>query len=89
MKKNAMRHLAKSWTEVAQKNRACKQCSGVLAEAKSCKWSKQLLKKTHMHNVDGSGGATRPLSRDGSVEFFGPPIVGLRPKVWTRGQKWK
>jgi len=37
-----------------------------------------------------SGGATRPLSRDGGVEeLYGDPTVGPRPKVWIRGQKWK
>jgi len=37
-----------------------------------------------------SGGATRPLLRDGSVEeLHGDPTVGPRPKVWIRGQKWK
>jgi len=36
------------------------------------------------------GGATRPLPRDvGVKELHGDPTVGLRPKVWTRGQKWK
>jgi len=36
------------------------------------------------------GGATRPLTRDGGVEeLHGDPTVGPRPKVWTRGQKWK
>jgi len=40
--------------------------------------------------VKGGGGATRPLSRDGGVEELnGDPTVGPRPKVWTRGQKWK
>jgi len=36
------------------------------------------------------GGATRPLPRDGGVEeLHGDPTVGPRPKVCTRGQKWK
>jgi len=36
------------------------------------------------------GGATRPLPRVGSVEeLHGDPAVWPRPKVWTRGQKWK
>jgi len=36
------------------------------------------------------GGATRSLPRDGGVEeLHGDPTVGPRPKVWTRGQKWK
>jgi len=39
--------------------------------------------------MSGSG-ATRPLQRDGGVEeLYGDPTVGSRPKVWTRGQKWK
>jgi len=25
----------------------------------------------------------------GADEFCGDPTVGPRPKVWTRGQKWK
>jgi len=38
----------------------------------------------------GGGGATRPLPRDRGVEeFHGDPTIGPRPKVWTRGQKWK
>jgi len=39
---------------------------------------------------DDGGGATRPLPRDGDVEELdGDPIIGPRPKVWTRGQKRK
>jgi len=38
----------------------------------------------------GGGGATRPLPRDeGMEELHGGPTVGPRPKVCTRGQKWK
>jgi len=38
---------------------------------------------------DGSD-ATRPLRRDEGVEeLHGDPTVRSRPKVWTRGQKWK
>jgi len=38
----------------------------------------------------GGGGATRPLPRDGGMEeLLGDPAIGPRPKVWTRGQKWK
>jgi len=38
--------------------------------------------------VQGGGGATRPLLRDGGVEeLHGDRKVGPRPKVWTRGQK--
>jgi len=38
----------------------------------------------------GGGDTTRPLPRDGGVEELpGDPTVGPRPKVWTRGQKWK
>jgi len=38
----------------------------------------------------GTGGATRPLPRDGGVDkLHGDPTVGPRPKVWTRGQKQK
>jgi len=38
----------------------------------------------------GGGGAIWPLPRDRSVkELHGDPTVGPRPKVWTRGQKWK
>jgi len=37
-----------------------------------------------------SGGATRPLMRDGGVEeLHGDSTVGPCPKVWTKGQKWK
>jgi len=40
--------------------------------------------------VIGGGDATRPLPRDGVVEeIHGDLTVGPRPKVWTRGQKWK
>jgi len=36
------------------------------------------------------GSATRPLPRDGGVEkLHRDPTVGPRPKVWTRGKKWK
>jgi len=36
------------------------------------------------------GGATGPLPRDKNVEeLHGDPTVGPRPKVRTRGQKWK
>jgi len=36
------------------------------------------------------GGATRPLPRDGGVEeLHGDLTVRPRPKVWTRGKKWK
>jgi len=41
-------------------------------------------------NLDGgggSGGATRPLPKDGIVEeLHGDLTVGPRPKVWTRSQ---
>jgi len=38
----------------------------------------------------GGGGVTRPLPTDGGVEeLHTDPTVGPRPKVWTRGQKWK
>jgi len=38
----------------------------------------------------GGGGATRPLPGDGGVKkLHGDPKVGPRPKIWTRGQKWK
>jgi len=38
----------------------------------------------------GGGGATRRHPRNGGAEeFHGDPTVGPRPKVWTRGQKWK
>jgi len=31
-----------------------------------------------------------PFPRDGGVEkLCGDPTVGPRPKVWTRGQKWR
>jgi len=37
-----------------------------------------------------SGGATQSLPMDGGVEeLHGDPTVGPRPKVGTRGQKWK
>jgi len=37
-----------------------------------------------------SDGTTRPLPKDGGAEEFrGDLTVGLRPKVWTRDQKWK
>jgi len=37
-----------------------------------------------------AGDATRPLPSDGGVEeLYRNPTVGPRPKVWTRGQKWK
>jgi len=40
--------------------------------------------------IFGDDGATRPLPRGGGEEEFqGDPTVGPRPKVWTRGQKWK
>jgi len=40
--------------------------------------------------LGSDGGATRPLPMDGGVEeLHGDPTVGPRPKVWTRGQKWK
>jgi len=40
--------------------------------------------------VGCGGGATRPLPRDGDIkELHRDPIVGPRPKVWTKGQKWK
>jgi len=36
------------------------------------------------------GGATRPRPKVGSVEeLHGDTSVWPRPKVWTRGQKWK
>jgi len=42
--------------------------------------------KQHKHG----GGTTRPLSSVGGVEeLHGDPTVEPRPKVWTRGQKWK
>jgi len=45
---------------------------------------------SHKKSVYYTGGATRPLPRDGGVEeLHGDPTVGPRPKVWTRGQKWK
>jgi len=38
----------------------------------------------------GGGGATRPFPRvGGTEEFHEDPTVGPRPKVWTRGLKWK
>jgi len=38
----------------------------------------------------GGSGTTRPLPRDGGVEkLHRDPTVRPRPKVWTRGQKWK
>jgi len=41
-------------------------------------------------NHGGVGDATRPLLRDGGVEeLHGDPTVGPRPKVRTRGHKWK
>jgi len=37
-----------------------------------------------------AGGAIQPLPRYGGVEeLHGDPTVGLRLKVWIRGQKWK
>jgi len=40
--------------------------------------------------LEFGGGAIRPLSKDGGVEkLHGDPTVGPRPKVRTRGQKWK
>jgi len=53
-----------------------------------------ILKFISAHEVSVAitldGGATRPLPRDGGVEeLHGDPTVGPRPKVWTRGQKWK
>jgi len=36
------------------------------------------------------GGAIRPRPGDGNVEkLHGDSTVGQRPKVWTRGKKWK
>jgi len=36
------------------------------------------------------GGATRPIPRDGGVEkLHGDPTYEPRPKVQTKGQKWK
>jgi len=38
----------------------------------------------------GGGGATRPFPRgEGVEELHGYPTVGLRSKVWIRGQKSK
>jgi len=40
--------------------------------------------------LGGGGDATRPFPRNGGVEeLHGDLTVGPRPKVWTRGQKWK
>jgi len=40
--------------------------------------------------IDGGGGVTRPLPRDGGMEeLHGDLTVRPRPKVWTRGQKWE
>jgi len=48
------------------------------------------VKMSHNHNSGPGCGATRPLPRDeGAEEFPGDPTVEPRPKVWTRGQKWK
>jgi len=34
--------------------------------------------------------AIRPLPMDGDAEeLYGDLTIGPRPKVWTRGQKWK
>jgi len=45
---------------------------------------------TQLHQESGSGGATRPLLRDGGVEELNEDAkVRPRPKVWTRDQKWK
>jgi len=38
----------------------------------------------------GGDDATLLFPRDRGVkELHGDPTVGPRPKVWTRGQKWK
>jgi len=38
----------------------------------------------------GGSGATQLLPRDwGAEKFFGDPTDGLRPKDWTRYQRWK
>jgi len=47
--------------------------------------------RASIHCIGGGGdGATRPLPRDGGAEeLHEDPTVGPRPKIWTRGQKWK
>jgi len=51
---------------------------------------RKLIREAVSQRNHGGGGATRPLPRDGGMKkLHGDPTVGPRPKVWTRGQKWK